>query len=157
MIITVHRERDAERKRALLQHLTDMLPEWFGKQSANTTYLEMAGVLDGYIAEVDSTPRGLLLLKWTAPTSAEIYWMGVEPGFHRHGVGRALVETTAADVRAQGRRYLLVVTLHPRVPYEPYQRTRRFYEGLGFEYVLEEQFPADPENPLATYLKDLAA
>ena len=157
MIVTARREPDPVRKRKLQEHLTNVLPEWFGKESANVKYSEMAEVLDGYVAEVDGVPRGLLLLKWAAPTSAEIYWMGVEPAFHRRGVGYALVEMAAADAREQGRKYLLVATLHPDVPYEPYQRTRRFYEGIGFEFVLEEQFPADPGNPLAFYLRELVA
>jgi hypothetical protein len=55
----------------------------------------------------------------------------------------------------RGVRYLFVATLHPNVPYEPYWRTRRFYEAMGFVYVLEEQFPANPENPIAYYLKQL--
>jgi hypothetical protein len=36
---------------------------------------------------------------------------------------------------------------------KPYERTRRFYEAMGFAYVLEEQFPADPASPLGYYLK----
>jgi ribosomal protein S18 acetylase RimI-like enzyme len=155
LTVTVRRESDPKRKRELQRHLTKLLPEWFGKGSANVHYADMAETLEGYVAEIDGTPRGLLSLKWTGPRSAEIYWMGVEPAFHRHGVGRGLVEMAAKVAREHGRRYLLVSTLHPDVPYEPYQRTRRFYEGLGFEFVLEEQFPADPGNPLAIYLKEL--
>jgi hypothetical protein len=34
-------------------------------------------------------------------------------------------------------------------PYEPYQGTRRFYEAVGFEYMLD----ADPDNPMTYYLK----
>ena len=48
-----------------------------------------------------------------------------------------------------------MATLHPTHPYEPYRRTRLFYEAMGFVYVLEEQFPADPENPIGYYLKQL--
>ncbi len=73
------------------------------------------------------------------------------------GVGAALVEAAAAEATRRGVKYLFVATLHPDDPYEPYQRTRRFYEALGFAYVLEEQFPADPENPLAYYLRELSA
>ena len=154
-VIRVRREPDPVCKRELQQRLTGLLPEWFGKDSANVHYAKMAETLEGYVAEVDGDPKGLLLLKSTAPASAEIYWMGVEPAFHRHGVGRALVEACAADARKRGRRFLMVSTLHPDVSYEPYQRTRQFYEGMGFELVLDEQFPADPQNPQAFYLKEL--
>ena len=50
--------------------------------------------------------------------------------------------------------FLFVQTLHPGAVYEPYARTRRFYEALGFRYVLEPQAP-DAANPLAIYMKPL--
>jgi GNAT superfamily N-acetyltransferase len=81
--------------------------------------------------------------------------MGVEPDHHRRGIGRALCEAAIASCRKDGVRYLFVATLHPDDPYEPFQRTRRFYEAIGFSYVLKEQFPADPANPTAYYLKPL--
>ena len=49
---------------------------------------------------------------------------------------------------------MFVATLHPSAAYEPYERTQRFYEAMGFRYVLEEQFP-DEENPTAFYMKQL--
>jgi hypothetical protein len=59
------------------------------------------------------------------------------------------------DARARGVRYLFAATLHPDVQYEPFLRTRRFYEGVGFVFAHEEHFPADPANPIANYLMQL--
>ena len=112
-------------------------------------------MLDGYVAEREGVPRGLLLLKQSSPVGAEIYWMGVDPAYHRLGIGRALIEAAVEAVRTRGVRYLFVATLHPAIPYEPYERTRRFYEAMGFAFVLEEQFPTDPANPLGYYVKQL--
>ena len=98
---------------------------------------------------------GLLLFKYHSPSSAEVYWTGVDPTCHRSGIGRALMEAAVGGARARGVRYLFVATLPPADPYEPYQRSRRFYEAMGFVYVLQEQFSADPENPMAYYLKQL--
>jgi GNAT superfamily N-acetyltransferase len=151
----VYLETDPARRRALQEQLTALLPEWFGKASANVQYAALAELQDGYVAEIEGVPRGLLSLEWASPISAEIYWMGVDPAFHRAGLGRALVEAAAREAARRGVKYLFVATLHPDVAYEPYQRTRRFYEALGFSYVLEEQFPADPGNPLAYYLMPL--
>ena len=114
-----------------------------------------AEILDGYVAESEGVPRGLLLLKQSSPVGAEIYWMAVDPAHHRLGIGRALIEAAVEAVRSQGVKYLFVATLNPAIPYEPYERTRRFYEAMGFEYVLEEQFPADLASPLGYYLKQL--
>jgi hypothetical protein len=56
----------------------------------------------------------------------------------------------------EGQNIFFVGTLHPDDPYEPYRRTREFYQAMGFAYVLEEQFPADPNNPIAYYMKEIA-
>ena len=155
MATRVFLEANAARKRALQEHLAALLPEWFGKAEANEKYAAQAEVLDGYVAEIEGVRRGLLLLKKHSPTSAEIYWMGVDPACHRYGLGRHLVDAAADACRKAGMKYLFVATLHPNDPYEPYQRTRKFYEAMRFAYVLEEQSPADPESPLAYYLRDL--
>jgi GNAT superfamily N-acetyltransferase len=112
--------------------------------------------LDGYVAEIDRDPCGLLLLKRTSAISAEIYWMAVAPARHRQGLGRALVGAASEAVREGSTKYLFVGTLHPDAPYEPYRRTREFYQAMGFAYVLEEQFPADPNNRIAYYMKEIA-
>jgi GNAT superfamily N-acetyltransferase len=149
-------ETNPDRKRQLQMRLTAQLPEWFGKPASNAQYAKQAEVLDGYVAEVDGDQCGLLLLKRTSSISAEIYWLAVTPARHRQGIGRALVGAASEATRAGGAKYLFVGTLHPDDPYEPYRRTREFYQAMGFAYVLEEQFPADPNNPIAFYMKVIA-
>ena len=144
------------RKRELQERLTAALPQWFGQPKSNAKYAMLAETLDGYVAESDGVRRGLLLLKYHSATSAEVYWVGVDPACHRQGIGRALMGMAVDDASKQGIRYLFVATLHPGVECEPYLRTRQFYEAIGFVYAHEEHFPADLENPIAHYLKELS-
>jgi GNAT superfamily N-acetyltransferase len=88
--------------------------------------------------------------------SAEIYWLAVTPARHRQGLGGALAWAASEAARAGGAKYLFVGTLHPDDPYEPYRRTREFYQAMGFAYVLQEQFPADPNNRIAYYMREIA-
>jgi N-acetylglutamate synthase-like GNAT family acetyltransferase len=154
--LNVFLEPSPLRKRELQERLTAALPQWFGQPKSNAKYAMLAEILDGYIAESDGARRGLLLLKYHSATSAEVFWMGVDPACHRKGIGRALMEMVIDDASKRGIRYLFVATLHPDVEYEPYLRTRRFYEAMGFVYAHEEHFPADFENPIAHYLKELS-
>jgi ribosomal protein S18 acetylase RimI-like enzyme len=154
MPLSISLEPDPRRKRQVLEQLTAGLPEWFGQPTANRAYAEQAEKLAGYIASIDGVPRGLLLLKRHSTVSAEVYWLGVDRACHRSGIGGALVEVASAAAKAEGAAFLFVYTLHPSVAYEPYDRTRRFYESMGFRYVLEEQVP-DEDNPLAIYMKVL--
>jgi N-acetylglutamate synthase-like GNAT family acetyltransferase len=145
--LNVFLEPSPKRKRELQERLTAELPRWFGLPASNAKYAMLAEVLDGYIAECDGARCGLLLLKYHSQISAEVYWMGVDPTCHREGLGRSLMKLAIQDVRKRGIKYLFVATLHPDVEYEPFLRTRRFYEVMGFVYVHAEHFPADPENP----------
>ena len=81
--------------------------------------------------------------------------MGVDRDHHRQGLGRALVGAIEGRLRQERLKYLFVMTLHPDDPYEPYRRTRAFYERLGFELVLTRDPPGSSPNPLAYYLKPL--
>ena len=155
MGVFIAREEDAVASRRLLEDLTTRLPEWFGQPESNRHYAEQAEVLEAWIARIDGSARGLLLLKRHSAVSAEIYWLGVDPDYHRQGIGQALVGAIEGRLRQEGLKYLFVMTLHPNDPYEPYRRTRAFYERLGFELVLTHGLPGSSPNPLAYYLKPL--
>ena len=155
MAVSISLETDARLKRQMQEQLTARLPEWFGQPESNRQYAAQAELLPGYIARVDGVPKGMLLLKKHSGISAEIYWLVVDRDCHRAGLGRALVEVGCEKAQAEGAKFLFVYTLHPDAEYEPYRRTRLFYEAVGFHYVLEEQF-ADKANPLALYMKGLS-
>jgi GNAT superfamily N-acetyltransferase len=153
-MLAVSLEADRFAKRSLQEHLSALLPEWFAQSDSNLKYAAQSEVLSGYVARLDGEPRGLLLLKKHSAISAEIYWLGVDPRCHRRGIGRALVEAACEAARSVGEKFLFVCTLYPGAAYEPYRRTRLFYEAMGFQYVLQEPFP-DETNPLAFYMKCL--
>ena len=152
MDVLVAREEDPATSRRILEMLTARLPQWFAQPDSNRHYAEQAEVLEAWTARLDGGALGLLLLKRHSDVSAEIYWLGVDPDHHRRGIGQALVAATEAGLRQERLKYLFVMTLHPRDPYEPYRRTRAFYERLGFELVLSSN---SSSNPLAHYLKPL--
>lgn len=146
MGVSVAREEDPAVSRRLLQSLTARLSQWFAQPESNQHYAEQAGMLEGWSARIEGSAQGLLLLKRHSAVSAEIYWLGVDPDHHRRGIGRALIGTIESRLRQERLEYLFVTPLHPDDPYEPYRRTRAFYERLGFELVLSRA-------PLANYLK----
>jgi len=69
--------------------------------------------------------------------------MAVGADRRRRGVGRALLDRLVTEARAEGRHFLLVLTVSPsdgpdEIP-DGYQATRSFYEANGF--VLARDFP----------------
>jgi GNAT superfamily N-acetyltransferase len=154
MALTVSLETDPLAKRRLQERLSDRLPEWFAKSESNLKYAAQSERLPGYVAWLDGEPKGLLLYKRHSAVSGEVYWLGVDPRWHRCGIGGALVEAASGAAQSEGVSFLFVSTLHPSVDYEPYDRTRHFYEAMGFRYVLEEPL-SNETNPHAIYMKCL--
>ena len=81
----------------------------------------------------------------------DLYWLAVDPGVQRSGVGRALVRWVEGELTSRGGR-LLVVETSSRADYE---RTRRFYARGGFTEsarVRDFYAPADDRIILTTRL-----
>ena len=123
------------------------LPEWFGIPESNTAYKRLAETGPAWIARLDGGDIGVMVLKPHFAGTLEIELLAVRPARHRGGAGRALVEQAVALARAQGRRFLTVKTRGPSAPYEPYERTRAFYEAMGFTALEEFTEIWGPENP----------
>jgi GNAT superfamily N-acetyltransferase len=145
---------------ATVERLLRLLPGWFGIETAVAGYIESARRLPAYLARPgdpggqSEPPAGVLLAERHFPRSAEIHLMAVDPARHRQGIGRALVAAAEADLAADGVRFLQVKTLGPAYPDEGYERTRRFYTGVGFE-PLEEITGLWPGNPCLIMIKTL--
>jgi GNAT superfamily N-acetyltransferase len=141
-----------------VERLLRALPGWFGIESAVAGYVAAARTMPAYLArpagDGRQQPVGVLLAARHFPAAAEIYLMAVDPGWHRRGIGRALVAALEAGLIADGVEFLQVKTLGPTRPDAGYQRTRQFYAALGFR-PLEEIHGLWPGNPCLVMIKAL--
>jgi len=133
------------------------LPEWFGIEESNRAYIRDLDTLPSYVATADGEVAGFLSLKQHFPTASEVHVLAVERSLHRLGVGRALVESAEADLRAASVTLLQVKTLGPSNPDERYRKTREFYLALGFLPLEETTAPWGPENPSLVMVKVLSS
>src|SRR5215831_5756193 len=149
-----------------VERLLRSLPDWFGVESSIIDYVASAAKLPTYLAwpapaAGRAAPRaaqdavGVLLAARHFPAAAEIYLMAVDQAVHRRGVGRAMVEALERDLAQERVRLLQVKTLGPSDPDPGYQRTRLFYQAMGFE-PLEEITGLWPDNPSLIMVKALA-
>ncbi|WP_101570849.1 MULTISPECIES: GNAT family N-acetyltransferase [unclassified Brevibacterium] len=96
------------------------VPEWFGRPESNAEYVDDARTME----------------TWTVRSDVgEVV-----------GVGTAMMRAVAADVRARGAQLLQVKTLGASSPDPNYDRTRHFYERMGF-IPLEETDLWDEATP----------
>lgn len=112
------------------------LPYHFGDEGGIAECARAVRAGPGLVAEVDGAVAGFLTVDRHLATSGEITWMAVRADARGRGIGAALIDALAAELRAEGRSLLLVLTLAASVP-EPgvadgYARTRAFYRGRGF-------------------------
>jgi ribosomal protein S18 acetylase RimI-like enzyme len=59
----------------------------------------------------------------------DLYWIAVDPAARCSGVGRALLTASENAARARGGRMLIAETSGT----PPYEATRKFYSGAGYE------------------------
>lgn len=119
------------------------LPYHFGDEEGRRQCAGAVRLQQGLVAEDDGEVVGFVTLEPRFDECVEVTWMAIRADRRRMGVGRAMLDRVAADVRAKGRRFLLVLTVSPsdgadEIP-DGYQATRAFYEANGF--VLARDFP----------------
>lgn len=134
--------------------MLDALPSWFGISDSNDAYGRFVEQHPTWSAvDENGTVVGVLAPR-RHTESCEIELLAVMPGWHRRGVGRALVAAFEADAAAGGHRLTHVKTLGPSHPDGGYAATRRFYESVGYLH-LEEMPDLWPGNPALIMVKPL--
>jgi len=126
-------------------------------ESAIATMSKDLGKHSPYIAMDLAKVVGFVTIDRKTNHVAEVSWIAVKPERQHQGIGSALIDRVANDLRSQGIRLLEVKTLSEDVEYPPYEKTRRFYEKMGFIHLETiDPYPGwDPGNPCAIYVKIL--
>lgn len=110
-----------------------------------------------YLATEKRGAVGFITVQVKNRRTAEISWLAVSQEQQGKGYGSALLNFAARELTNQGIALPEVKTLAATAKHEPYEKTRRFYEKLGF-FLLEiiDPFPGwEPGNPCAIYVKIL--
>ncbi|HLY79635.1 MAG TPA: GNAT family N-acetyltransferase [Caulobacteraceae bacterium] len=141
---------------AVCHSILATISDWFGMPASNAEYEGLAETGPSVAVLEDGEPMGLMLLKRHFAATLEVYFLGVRQSRHRQGYGRALMAHAEATARAEGRRFVMVKTQGPSANYEPYDRTRRFYEALGYAPLEELDVGWGPENPTLIMAKAVA-
>ena len=134
-------------KGAICARILATLPEWFGMPESNEAYRRDVESMPMFVAREGADVVGFIALKHQTPFAVDIHVLGVQPAWHRKGVGRALVDRAKAYSIGAGARFLTVKTRSPSRPDQNYLRTLAFYEAIGFLPL--EEFPLlwNAENP----------
>lgn len=146
-----------DEKWAYARAVLESLPDWFGNRDSLEEYVK--GVRDlPFWAALDGEGRclGFFSVRIHYGHTGDIYVCGVRPECHRMGVGRALYGRAEHFFLEKGCKYAMVETLSDKVSYAPYEKTRLFYESLGFEPLITLTEMWDENNPCLIMVKSLA-
>ncbi|SCW60021.1 Ribosomal protein S18 acetylase RimI [Ruminococcaceae bacterium YRB3002] len=145
---------DINDKRSISRTILEALPEWFEVEESREQYIrEAAGRI--MLAYKDGDRYvGFLCLKETGKDTVEIAVMGVLKEYHRHGIGRMLVNAARQTATAGGYSFMQVKTVRMGM-YDDYDRTNAFYISCGFKEF--EVIPDlwDEANPCQIYVMAL--
>lgn len=139
---------------AVCEEILRGLPEWFGIEESLLRYVHDLSELESYVAESSGRLDGFLSIRHHNRISAEIDVIGVRREAHGRGVGTALIGQVERTLRVRSVELLQVKTLGPSRPDAHYERTRHFYEKLGFQ-PLEENNLWGSVNPCLILVKHL--
>ncbi len=81
----------------------------------------------------------------------DLYWIAVDPGTHRRGAGRALMQASERAIAEAGGR-LVVVETSSRPDYDA---TRAFYHALDYQATARVPHFYAPHDDLVVYTKRL--
>ena len=145
---------DPEEKSRIAGEILEALPEWFEVPESREQYIRECRKWFFAAAERNGRAVGFLCLKETGKATVELAVTGVLKALHRQGIGRALFEAAKEYAVAAGYEFMQVKTVAEGL-YEDYDRTNRFYQGLGFREL--EVIPQvwDADNPCQIYVMAL--
>lgn len=153
----VNEVKDNKKKSFYTREILQKLPEWFGNKEA----------LDEYVKEVQQYPYwaafdieekciGFFSVKIHYSHTGDIFVCGVLPEYHHNGVGKAIYSEVERFFVQNGCKYIIVKTLSDMVNFEPYARTRMFYESIGFDSLITLTEMWDENNPCLIMFKSLS-
>ncbi len=129
------------------------MPNWFGVEASIVDYVEQVKKMTFYAAFDSDNPIGFVAIKVHNSFAAEVCVMGVLKEYHRQGIGKQLIKSCETYCKENGIEFLTVKTLDQSRESKSYEKTRLFYQLVGFKPL--EVFPLlwDKDNPCLFMIK----
>jgi len=140
-------------KSSICNNILRALPNWFGVEASIVDYVEQVKVMPFYAVFDNENAIGFVAIKIHNPYTAEVCVMGVLKEYHRQGAGKQLIKACEKYCFDNKIEFLTVKTLDASRESKSYNKTRLFYQNMGFKPL--EVFPLlwDENNPCLFMVK----
>jgi len=129
------------------------LGDWFAIPTATDAYLADLERLPTWVAVLDDRVVGFVSVTRSAPRAFEVHVLAVAIGRHGQGIGAALMGQAERWAALIGGRFMQVKTLGPSRADPHYEKTRSFYQRLGYEPLFESERLWGEGNPVVVLVK----
>lgn len=145
---------DPEEKEEIARTILNALPDWFGIPENTEEYIIKSKELPFFAYYKDNQYVGFITLKETSPYTAELFVMGVLKTYHHQKIGTKLFHQFTRYTQSKNYEFIQVKTVDAG-HYEEYDKTRLFYEQMGFKKL--ETFPTlwDEWNPCLIMIQSI--
>ncbi|HOC06717.1 MAG: GNAT family N-acetyltransferase [Bacillota bacterium] len=154
-MIRIENIADAREKSLYAERVLRELPAWFGIEDALLDYIAGVATLPFWAALKGEMCVGFIAVKIHYGRTGDIYVMGILPEYQRRGIGQQLIEAAELYFRQKGCKYAIVKTLSDLARNEHYERTRRFYQKVGFEPLITLTEMWDAHNLCLIMIKEV--
>jgi len=146
-MIEIKEINEPNEKSNICNKILRALPNWFGNEPSIVDYVERVQSMPFYTVFDNNNAVGFVAIKVHNLYTAEICVMGVLKEYHRQGIGQKLIEHCENYCKENKMEFLTVKTLDESRESNSYQKTRLFYQAMGFKPL--EVFPLfwDKDNP----------
>ena len=146
--------RNPEEKEEIARTILNNLPEWFGLPESTEEYIINSKEMPFFAYYKDNHYVGFITLKETSPFTAELFVMGVLKTYHHQKIGTKLFHQLTRYAQSKNYEFIQVKTVDAG-HYDEYDKTRLFYEQMGFKKL--ETFPTlwDEWNPCLIMIQSI--
>jgi ribosomal protein S18 acetylase RimI-like enzyme len=129
------------------------LPEWFGNEKSLQEYVDTVHKYPFWATFDNNNCIGFFSVKIHYNRTGDIYVCGIDPNYHRKGIGTLLYKAIENYFIKNACEYIIVKTLSEINSDKNYAKTRHFYKKMGFNELITLTEMWDENNPCLIMIK----
>jgi ribosomal protein S18 acetylase RimI-like enzyme len=146
---------DNNRKAEYANYILRKLPEWFGIEESLLEYVNTVYKYPFWAAFDNNNCIGFFSGKIHHNRTGDIYVCGIDPNYHRKGIGTLLYKELEKYCIKNECEYIIVKTVDEIDINKSYGKTVKFYKSIGFKELITFPEVWDKNNPCLIMIKKL--